>query len=177
MEFESQDYILRKPELNDANGFIDICNDSEVMKYYGTSGIVKTLDDAKKQIEWCYEQFSNNAGRWIITQKSKNIYIGDIGFFNFIQIHNKVEIGYKLCKEFWGKGIILNFIKILINYGFTELNYNRIEAMVDIRNIGSKKVLLKNQFQLEGTLRDYEFEYNNYVDLEIYSILKRDHLS
>lgn len=46
--------------------------------------------------------------------------------------------------------------------------------MVDNRHIGSKKVLLKNKFVYEGTLREYEFEYENFVDLEMYSILMRD---
>jgi ribosomal-protein-alanine N-acetyltransferase len=53
------------------------------------------------------------------------------------------------------------------------LNYNRIEALVDVNNFASKRALLKNGFELEGVLRDYEFEYGHYVDLEMYSIIKR----
>lgn len=33
----------------------------------------------------------------------------------------------------------------------------------------------KTGFKLEGLMRDYEFEYGHYVDIEIYSILKREY--
>ena len=58
--------------------------------------------------------------------------------------HKKAEIGYKLCRNFWGEGIITNFIGLLLDWGFTELGYNRIEALVENENKGSKIVLLKN---------------------------------
>ncbi|MHC1609358.1 MAG: GNAT family N-acetyltransferase [Candidatus Methanofastidiosia archaeon] len=131
--------------------------------------------DAKKQVDWCIKQFTENAGRWIITEKNNDCYIGDIGFFDFIKEHNRAELGYILCKKYWGKGIITNFIKQLLKWDFNELKYNRIEAIVDVRNESSKIVLIRNQFQKEGILRDYEFEYAHYVDLEMYSILKRDY--
>jgi len=54
------------------------------------------------------------------------------------------------------------------------LNYNRIEAQVDSRNEGSKKVLLKNNFTCEGILREYEYENDEYIDINIYSILHKE---
>jgi len=176
MNFEYKNYKLRKPKIDDAEGFYRISHDKEVMKYYGTIGaFCANINDAKRQVDWSIKQFAENAGRWIITEKSNGCYIGDIGFFNFVKEHNRVELGYRLCKKYRGKGIITSFIKQLLKWGFTELKYNRIEAMVDVKNEGSKIVLIRNQFQKEGILRDYEFEYGHYVDLEMYSILKRDY--
>ncbi|MBN1620035.1 GNAT family N-acetyltransferase [candidate division WOR-3 bacterium] len=168
-------FSLRKPKSEDAGGFIDICADKEVMRYYGCEGaFINTFEDANKQIDWCNKQFENNAGKWIIVEQEKDTYIGDIGFFNFVEEHRRVELGYRLKKEYWGKGIISNFIAQLVKYGFTKKNYNRIEATVDERNFGSKRVLLKNGFKLEGILREFEFEFNEFVNLEVYSILKRE---
>lgn len=177
MNFEFDKYRLRKPEIKDAQRLINITNDKEAMKYYGISGsFIKTIDDAIKEIYWGIKQFTKNAGKWIITEKNNDVYIGDIGFFDFNEIHKRVELGYKLCREYWGKGIITNFIKILVRWGFEELGYNRIQALVDVRNEGSKIVLIKNQFKLEGILKDYEFEYDEFVDLEMYSLLRKDYL-
>ncbi len=67
-------------------------------------------------------------------------------------------------------------IKKTLEFGFSDRNYNRIEALVDKRNIGCKKTLENNGFKLEGLLREYEFENGNYVDLEMYSILKREYI-
>jgi ribosomal-protein-alanine N-acetyltransferase len=176
MEFKIGSIILRKPKMDDIDGFIEICSEEETMKYYGTSGaLIDTKEKAIEQINWCNSLFGNNGGRWIITEEEKDKYIGDIGFHNYQKDHNKAEIGFRLKQEYWGKGIITPCINELIKYGFSDLKYNRIEALVDSRNERSKKVLLKNNFKFEGTLRDYEYENYNYINIDIFSVLKREY--
>lgn len=176
MEFKIGSIILRKPKMDDVDGFIEICSEEETMKYYGIAGaFIDTMEKAIEQINWCNSLFEDNGGRWIITEENHDKYIGDIGFHNFQEDHNKVEIGYRLKQKYWGKGIITSCINELLKYGFGNLKYNRIEALVDSRNEGSKKVLLKNNFKFEGTLRDYEFEHGNYINLDMFSILKREY--
>jgi [ribosomal protein S5]-alanine N-acetyltransferase len=176
MEFKIGSIILRKPKIGDVDGFIDICSEKETMKYYGIAGaFIDTKEKAIEQINWCNSLFENNGGRWIITEENYDKYVGDIGFHNFQKVHNKVEIGYRLKQKYWGKGLIASCIKELLKYGFGNLEYNRIEALVDSRNEGSKRVLLKNNFKFEGTLRDYEYEHNNYINMDIFSILKQEY--
>lgn len=175
MEFLLGSVKLRKPRLDDVQGFIDICAEKETMKYYGVEGAcIRTREEAIAQINWCNSLFENNGGRWIITTLDSDDYIGDIGFYNYQAVHHKVEIGYRIRQSFWGKGIMTLCIGELLKYGFQNLNYNRIEALVDTRNEGSKKVLLNNHFTCEGTFRDYEFEHGHYIDMNIFSILKRE---
>jgi [ribosomal protein S5]-alanine N-acetyltransferase len=177
MTFEFGQFALRKPQPEDANGFIEICSDAEAMKYYGIPGAtIRTVEDAKSQIDWCNDLFRRNSGRWIIVERTKDKYIGDIGFHNYVELHSRVEIGYRLFRTYWGRGIITSFIGQLLQCGFGQNGYNRVEAMVDSRNVGSKKVLLKNRFQLEGTMREYESDHGHFVDLEMYSVLRRDFL-
>ncbi len=45
-------------------------------------------------------------------------------------------------------------INVLLNYGFTDLKYNRIEAFVEGKNIGCKRLLEKMKFKKEGLLRE-----------------------
>jgi len=47
---------------------------------------------------------------------------------------------------------------------------------VDAGNEASKRVLVKNGFIREGTLRQYEYEDGGYVNLEMYSILKDEYM-
>ena len=47
---------------------------------------------------------------------------------------------------------------------------------MDVRNEASKRVLIKNGFVLEGTLRQYEYEHGGYVDLAMFSILRDDYI-
>ncbi|HJO91788.1 MAG TPA: GNAT family protein [Victivallales bacterium] len=175
MIFDLGKVILRKPKIKDRNGFIQICAEKETMKYYGLSGSsIKTEEQAQNEIDWCLKQFDNNGGSWIITEKNIDTYIGDIEFHSYNREHNKVEIGYRLKSSFWGQGIITKCINELVKFGFQHNNYNRIEASVDSRNEGSKRVLLKNNFTHEGTLREYEFEHGEYINIDIFSILKKE---
>lgn len=167
---------LRKPTYDDGNGFIAICAEKETMRYYGVAGAnIATKVQAKNQIDWCLEEFNNNGGRWIITLHDSDEYIGDIGFHNYCADSHKVEIGFRLKNKYWGQGIMAKCIKHLVAYGFTNNHYNRIEALVDERNQGSKSVLIKSGFKYEGTLREYELESDGYVNLEMYSLLKREY--
>lgn len=176
MEFNIGSIKLRKANSTDVEGFIEICSEKDTMRYYGTGGAdLHTKEKALEQIDWCNSLFDNNSGRWIITMDNEDKYIGDIGFHNFDKDHSRAEIGFRLKKQYWGRGIVGACIRELLRYGFTELNYNRIEALVDIRNENSKKVLLKNNFVHEGTLREFEYENGEYVSLEVYSILKSEY--
>lgn len=175
MTFEYKNFTLRKALGKDAKELVEITNDKEVMEFYGESGAyLKSIDEALGEIQWMNDLFKNGSARWVIVDKNEDSYIGDVGFNDLDHTHKRVEIGYKIKKEYWGQGIVPAFITQIVKYGFEELNFNRIEALVEIENIGSKKVLLKNNFSLEGILRDYEFQHGKFMDLEMYSLLKRE---
>lgn len=85
-------------------------------------------------------------------------------------------IGYFLSESHWGKGIATEAVNRLLDFLFTDVNVNRIQAEVMPPNENSKKVLLKNGFVYEGTLRQAMlWSGKGIVDLEIYSILKGDY--
>ncbi len=165
---------LRKPHAYDAAAILRISNDLAVMKYYGMSAY-HSIEEAKEEINWFRNIFRNNEGiRWIITLKGKREYIGDIGLHNHSHRHHRAEMGFKLMKEYWRKGIMKNAIKFVNDYGFNELKLNRIEAVVDPRNLPCLKTLENSGFKQEGLLRQYELEEQGYVDLVMLSLLHRE---
>ncbi|MFF0825369.1 GNAT family N-acetyltransferase [Brevibacillus sp. NPDC003359] len=172
--FENQFIRLRQASLEDADELFTVSTDEDVMRYYGVEPY-QHRKEAEDEIKWFLSLAEEGQGvRWVIADRTSNRYVGDIGLFHFHPRHNRVEIGFKLKKDYWNKGIITACINKTLAYGFQELGYNRIEALVDTRNVGCQKTLRKNGFLLEGVLRDYERERGEYVDLDMYSILKRD---
>ncbi|OBZ07614.1 alanine acetyltransferase [Bacillus sp. FJAT-27264] len=104
--------------------------------------------------------------------------LGIIEAFDFNQKVNMVTIGYFLDEAHWGKGIASAAVKILLHFLFVDVKVNRIQAEVMPRNDSSKKVLVKNGFLKEGTLRQASlWTGKGIVDLEIYSILKEDYFT
>ena len=51
---------------------------------------------------------------------------------------------------------------------------NRIEAMVEPPNTGSRVLLEKLGFQYEGTLRKHEMCRGDFVDIQMFSLLRED---
>lgn len=81
--------------------------------------------------------------------------IGSIGLTIGTDIERiSAEVGYWLGEEHWGKGITSSALKGIVDYGFNELNLERIFAVPLEENIASIRVLEKNDFKIEGILRN-----------------------
>ena len=55
----------------------------------------------------------------------------------------KVELGYVLAREYWGKGLMTAAVIQAIQIGFTNLKIECIEAFVDPKHIASQRILEK----------------------------------
>ncbi len=171
----TQRLVLRGPMEKDMQPMFDIHTDPDVMRYYGVKPY-DTMEKSKKHLDWLTKLHREEIGlRWIITLKDEDTCIGDVGFYDWEKKHSRAEIGYILGKQYWGKGIMTEAIKAALDYGFNEMNLNRIQALIDPRNDASKRVAEKHGFQYEGTFRDYEYEYGGFIDLNMYSVLKREY--
>ena len=79
--------------------------------------------------------------------------------------------------DYWGQGIVTAALKIAVSKVFKEFpDLVRIEAMVEVENKGSQKVLEKVGFLKEGLLRKYGFCKGEIRDMFIYSFLVTDSL-
>lgn len=88
---------------------------------------------------------------------------------------NKIaEIGYWLDKDFQGKGIMVNTVKFLINYGFKKLKLEKLIISVVRENLKSLTIQKKLGFTHEKTLKNTPCPNCNFLDHEIYSIQKKD---
>lgn len=105
----------------------------------------------------------------------ENQLVGRIGVFN-INLQNKIgEIGYWLAQNVQGKGIITQSCQALINFCFANLQLNRIEIKCGTQNLKSNIIPQKLNFTHEGVLRQAEWLYGNFIDLNLYSLLKSEH--
>ena len=101
--------------------------------------------------------------------------IGTCGYLHNVVEHNRIEIGYDLSPESWGKGIMTETLKAVIHFAFSELNVNKIEAQITSENDASLHLVSKLGFHRDGVLREHEFEKGRYIDLVIYSLLKSEY--
>ncbi|KAM7279930.1 hypothetical protein ACFE04_007064 [Oxalis oulophora] len=87
----------------------------------------------------------------------------------------RAELGYVLGSEYWGKGIATIAVKIAAKKVFDEWpELERLEALVDVQNVGSQRVLEKAKFTREGVLRKYVVVKGETRDMVMFSLLSTE---
>jgi ribosomal-protein-serine acetyltransferase len=99
---------------------------------------------------------------------------GIIGYKTIDRINSRLEIGYWLGEPFQGKGIMTKACKVLVKHAFGEMRMNRIQIKVGVGNQKSSRIPQRLGFRLEGIERDGEWLRDGFIDLEVYSLLKRE---
>ncbi|MFX0169784.1 MAG: GNAT family N-acetyltransferase [Candidatus Hodarchaeota archaeon] len=84
------------------------------------------------------------------------------------------EIGYMLAPDHRKKGFATESVAIMLDYLFLGKEWQRIQAVIEEENIGSKRVLEKNGFKKEGVLRMIMYSMGGAQDCTIYSILREE---
>ena len=81
----------------------------------------------------------------------ENKVVGGIGLHPQADVQRmNAELGYWLAEPFWGKGIAPRAIAQMVEFGFKNLNINRIFARPFGSNLASQRVLEKAGFALEA---------------------------
>jgi ribosomal-protein-serine acetyltransferase len=85
----------------------------------------------------------------------------------------KCELGYFIDKDDEGKGIMTLAFDTIIDFCFEELKLEKIYVRTSVDNVGSRRLVEKKGFALEGILRnDFRIETNDLVDVAYYGKLK-----
>ncbi|NEZ44276.1 GNAT family N-acetyltransferase [Paenibacillus alvei] len=173
-ELHTERLHLRKMKISDSSSLFKIWSDPDVIKFMNICCF--TNENQAKEMINLIDDLSRDrkAMRFSIINKEYNVIIGSCGYNTLDFENGKAEIGYDIAKSFWGKGYATEAIASLLDYGFSSLKLNRIEAKVDPRNVSSMKLLQKFNFTFEGTLRQYERVDGKFNDLSIYSKLISD---
>ncbi|MDV7400217.1 GNAT family protein, partial [Arthrospira platensis SPKY1] len=75
-----------------------------------------------------------------------------------------------LAEPFWGRGIVTEAIKQVVDFAFNTYDINRIFARPFGTNIASQRVLEKAGFTLEARLEKTLYKNGEYLDELIYSV-------
>ncbi len=173
VQLESSRFILRKIQPQDIETLFGYWSDAAVTEYM--SATFSHLQEAEEMATLLNNLSETGQGyRWSVVDKARQKVLGTCGFHNVKPEHRRAEIGYELGREFWSQGIMQEVLKVVIDYCFGRLNFNRLEAFVTQGNSRSLNTLLSLGFQVEGALRNYEYVRGEFQDQIILALLKRE---
>ena len=134
-------------------------NDLEVHKYTEQKYTKYSLNNIRKFVREKNKSKNQFLYGIFLKKNNLNIHIGNIKLGPIKFIHRTAEVSYFIGeKELWGKGYTTLAIKEIIKIA-KKMGLKKIKAGLSNNNIGSKKVLIKNNFKLEGKLQS-ELIYN-----------------
>lgn len=173
-EFLTPRLTLREIRDEDTPRLHTIWTDSLVTRYLVLDPFTE-IQQTREMISILKALYPSGEGcRWALSIPANQEVIGTCGFHNWKKEHARAEIGYEMDPRYWGQGLMSEAVLTMLEYGFTEMGLNRVEAFVTVGNRKSLSFLERNGFTREGTLRHYERARGCYQDQWICSLLKQD---
>ena len=128
-----------------------LCN-REVSRFLG-NGMPKSRGEVKEFLQKNIDHYDEHGFcLFDIYEKDSNQFIGDAGLIHeALNPQNpNVEVGYRLLKEFWGKGYATELTQAFIDVGFEEFKLDKIFAFCKAENVASANVMRKSGMKQNG---------------------------
>jgi [ribosomal protein S5]-alanine N-acetyltransferase len=170
--------VLREIVPGDAPGIFAIRGDYEVTRY-NIGAAYLDLTQAGELIAGMTRQYHEHKElRWGITLKPEvggdGTVIGMCGFNYWHRTDRRGSIGFDLARAYWRRGIMREALEAILDFGFTHMSLNRIEADASTENTVSIALLERLGFRREGTQREQYFEEGAFHDLALFALLRRE---
>lgn len=171
----SERVVLRELEPGDAADVFVWRSDPEVQKY--NSEPMTDVGEASALIDELRRDFSaQRAIAWALTHRGDGRALGLFGFVSWERFHQRANVGYDLRRDYWGRGLATEALDAMLEFGFTRMRLNRVEAMTIADNYRSVRLLQRLGFQREGLRREHSLEEDGaFHDGAVYGLLKREY--
>jgi ribosomal-protein-alanine N-acetyltransferase len=166
--------LLRPLREADAPAIFAIRSDPKIMRYT-SSPPMTSQDQAEAFI--ARETAGMTAGESLrlgLQRLDDETLIGSCLLFHLNAQCRRAEVGYELRHDAWGRGYMHEALNALLQFGFTDLQLNRVEADIDPRNIPSARSLERQGFAKEGLLRQRWIVDGEVSDSALYGLLLSD---
>lgn len=150
---ETPRLLFRPFELTDAEAMFKMDSNPNVHKYLWNKP-TQNIEETLKIIEYIQKQYSENQiGRFATILKETGEFIGWTGI-KFVNDHvengntNFFDYGYRLDEPFWNKGYATEATEMWLDYGFSQMKIEEMNAYTHAENGASNRVLSKCGMQL-----------------------------
>jgi RimJ/RimL family protein N-acetyltransferase len=153
-ELETRRLRLRRPTLDDAEAAFEAYASERRITRYLNWRAHETVAQTKEHLQQAIDAWDLRMGHrvWLIERKDDGALMGTIGCTVWF---HRVEIGFALGSRFWGEGYMPEALDRVCAAAFDDPKIFRVQALCDVENAQSARVMAKVGMKLEGTLRSY----------------------
>ena len=165
---ETERIEIREIENGDIQALSGILADPDVMEYSSKGPLTEV--ETSDFVEWCVKSYEENGyGQWAVIEKKSGRLIGCCGLSRTtVDGCDEIEIGYRLAKDQWGKGLASEAAYVVLAHGFQGFNIESIVGIVSPHHSASIRVLEKLGFRVFSETR-----YSDW-DVRVYRMSKKD---
>jgi len=149
--------ILREWRQEDLAPFSQLNADEDVMRFFPST---LPREKTKAFVERASKHISDYGfGLWAAELKETGEFIGFIGMHNVrdeLPFCPAIEIGWRLGKAFWGKGLAPEGARAVLAYAFSHAGLKEVVSFTATVNTPSCRVMEKI-----GMMRDYDGDFEH----------------
>ena len=161
--FETERLILRNISQADTAAIFHNFSDPDIAIWFFEQPHTE-IEQTVQIINQFISEFEQGKGlTWAIALRENNQCVGTCGYGE-IETSERGEIGFDLAKDYWGKGLMGEALKPIIDYGFSVLKLVKVEAHTYSINLRARHLLEKVGFQLEKVSEDSHHYFISKMD-------------
>jgi ribosomal-protein-alanine N-acetyltransferase len=163
--------ILRPIELSDADSIFDYARNPNVCRYTLWETHQSIQDSLNYIKDYIFDYYSQGVPEplGIALKENPQKIIGTVGCFWVSKKSKSMELAYAIAEDQWGKGIVAEASKSIMDYCFKEFKLKRIQASCKTENKASARVMEKLGMTYEGTLKSAVFHREQFWDMHYYA--------
>jgi ribosomal-protein-serine acetyltransferase len=168
---------LRIPVVADAAAATEAVRRSlpELMRWTSWCHADYSTSDVEKSVrQVADERFEDRAYSYYIHDNDTGRILGGCGLYHVDRSIDGASLGYWVRSDARGQGVATRAARLLVAYGFRDLDLARIEILVAQENHGSQRVAEKIGAVREGVLRQRLKVQGTLVDAVVYSLIASD---
>ena len=171
---ETPRLILRSPRLGDGADLFRCTSDPEVARHCLWTAH-RTKRETRRSLRILQAQHrAGEPSSYVIERREDRRVIGTIGYVRCEEEHRLAEVGYSLARDCWNQGFATEALSALLACAFGALGLHRVEAIHELDNPASGRVLEKCGFRREGILRGRVMNKGRWADVALWAILAED---
>lgn len=165
---------LRPLQAADADAVFALRSDPVVQRY----GSHPAWTERQTAVDYVERDLRRMAAgtdaQFAIVRRADAAVVGTCTLYRLDAQSRMAEIGYVLRPSEWGQGYATEAVTTLLDWGFDQLDLNRVEADIDPRNAPSVRAMERLGFTREGHLRERWIVAGEVCDSLIYGLLARE---
>jgi [ribosomal protein S5]-alanine N-acetyltransferase len=176
LHIQTNRFLLRKPRQSDAQAIFDAYAQDDLVVQYLAWRKHANIEATDQFVAYCIDQWQSEQSQPLVIQEQDTERI--VGMIDLRRTGHRVNLGYVLAHSHWGNGCMTEVCAAVVEYLFSSSPLTlRIEAVCDVENVASARVMEKLGMKREGVLRAYMMHPNVSQmprDVYMYSLVSDD---